>query len=145
MYDHFTEGVDFAYWWRCIGKGLRLQPAQQACFYPGAFFQKSNIYQVIRSQTSLKRTYRVADPSCHPQISLCARIQKKTESRTGHPLKWQSPGLATPQKWQSPRIWWVKGLQVLDSAISWGWHNRCIADQGRILKIIGLPFFLIFK
>ena len=25
-------GVDFAYWWRCIGKGLRLQPAQQACF-----------------------------------------------------------------------------------------------------------------
>ena len=29
---HFTEGVDFAYEWRCIGKGLRLQPVQQACF-----------------------------------------------------------------------------------------------------------------
>ena len=29
---HFTEGVDFAYWWSCIGKCLRLQPAQQACF-----------------------------------------------------------------------------------------------------------------
>ena len=29
---HFTEGVDFAYWWSCIGKGLSLQPAQQACF-----------------------------------------------------------------------------------------------------------------
>ena len=30
-YGPFTEGVDFAYWWSCIGKGLRLQPAQQAC------------------------------------------------------------------------------------------------------------------
>jgi hypothetical protein len=25
--------VDLAYWWSCIGEGLRLQPAQQACFY----------------------------------------------------------------------------------------------------------------
>ena len=31
-YGHFIEGVDFAYWWSCIGKGLRLQPPQQACF-----------------------------------------------------------------------------------------------------------------
>ena len=31
-YGHFTEAVDFAYCWSCIGKGLRLQPAQQACF-----------------------------------------------------------------------------------------------------------------
>ena len=23
--------MDFDYWWSCIGKGLRLQPAQQAC------------------------------------------------------------------------------------------------------------------
>ena len=22
-YGHFTEGVDFAYWWSCIGKGLQ--------------------------------------------------------------------------------------------------------------------------
>ena len=28
----FAEWVDFAYWWSCIGKGLRLHPAQQACF-----------------------------------------------------------------------------------------------------------------
>ena len=27
--------VDFAYWWSCIRKGLRLQPAQQACFLTG--------------------------------------------------------------------------------------------------------------
>ena len=31
-YGHFSEAVDFAYWWSWIGKGLRLQPAQQACF-----------------------------------------------------------------------------------------------------------------
>ena len=30
-YGHFTEGVDLAYWWSCIGKSLRLQHAQQAC------------------------------------------------------------------------------------------------------------------
>ena len=29
---HFSEGVDFAYW-SCIRKGLRLQPAEQACYY----------------------------------------------------------------------------------------------------------------
>ena len=27
------KGMDLAYWWSCIGKGLRLQPAQQACLY----------------------------------------------------------------------------------------------------------------
>ena len=31
-YGDFAEWVDFAYWWSCIWKGLRLQPAQQACF-----------------------------------------------------------------------------------------------------------------
>ena len=29
-YGDFAEWVNFACWWRCIGKGL--QPAQQACF-----------------------------------------------------------------------------------------------------------------
>ena len=29
---HFTEGVDFAYWWSCIETGLRMQPVQQAYF-----------------------------------------------------------------------------------------------------------------
>ena len=40
-YGDFAEWVDFAHWWSFIGKGLRLQPAQQACidifiliFYP---------------------------------------------------------------------------------------------------------------
>ena len=31
-YGHFIEGVDLVYWWSFIGKGLRLQLAQQACF-----------------------------------------------------------------------------------------------------------------
>ena len=30
-YGDFVEFVDFAYWWSFIGKGLRLQSAQQAC------------------------------------------------------------------------------------------------------------------
>ena len=31
-YGNFAEWVDFAYRWSCIGKSLRLQPAQQACY-----------------------------------------------------------------------------------------------------------------
>ena len=30
-YGDFAEWVDFAHWWSFIGKGLRLQPVQQAC------------------------------------------------------------------------------------------------------------------
>ena len=30
-YRSFYLRGEFAYWWSCIGKGLRLQPAQQAC------------------------------------------------------------------------------------------------------------------
>ena len=30
---HFAEWVNFAYWGSCMGNGLSLQPAQQACFY----------------------------------------------------------------------------------------------------------------
>ena len=32
-YGNFDELVDFAHWWSFIGKGLLLQPAQQACFF----------------------------------------------------------------------------------------------------------------
>ena len=28
-----TEWVDFAAWWSFIGKGVRLQPAQPACYF----------------------------------------------------------------------------------------------------------------
>ena len=31
-FGNFDEWVDFAYWWSCIWKGLRLDPGQQACF-----------------------------------------------------------------------------------------------------------------
>ena len=31
-YGNFAGWVNFAHWWSFIGKGLRLQPAQQACF-----------------------------------------------------------------------------------------------------------------
>ena len=33
-YGDFAERVDFADWGSCIGKGLLLQPAHQACFLP---------------------------------------------------------------------------------------------------------------
>ena len=29
----FSELVNFVYLWSCMEKGLRLQPAQQACFH----------------------------------------------------------------------------------------------------------------
>ena len=32
-YGHFSERLDFAYWWSCNRNGLCLQPGQQACFY----------------------------------------------------------------------------------------------------------------
>ena len=42
---HFTKGVDFAYWWSCIKKCLRLMPAQQACLNLFLSFKlKVNIY-----------------------------------------------------------------------------------------------------
>ena len=51
-YADFAEWVDFDYWWSCIRKGLRLQPAQQAGFqssmnvhcimYMGGFTQGTN-------------------------------------------------------------------------------------------------------
>ena len=32
-YGDFAKYVNFAYWWTFIGKGLRLQPAQQVCLF----------------------------------------------------------------------------------------------------------------
>ena len=32
-YGNFAEWVVCAHWWSSIGKGLRLEPAQQACFF----------------------------------------------------------------------------------------------------------------
>ena len=34
-YGGFAEWVGFAYWWSCIGKGMRLQAVQQLfyCYY----------------------------------------------------------------------------------------------------------------
>jgi hypothetical protein len=45
-----SEWVDFAYWWSCIGKGLRLQPARQACLlfnqYPMIYSPSMGIHWV---------------------------------------------------------------------------------------------------
>ena len=80
------------------------------------------VLSIGREMPESMHFYRVADPSCHPQISLCARIQNKTESWTDHPLKWLSPELATPKKWQSPGLATPKLTRFVDSAIFWGWQ-----------------------
>jgi hypothetical protein len=46
--------VDFAYWWSCIGKGLHLQPVQQACFEK--FIESKNNLNVTNKSLVLKFT-----------------------------------------------------------------------------------------
>ena len=41
-----AEWVDFACWWSCIGKGLRLQSVQQTFFYVHVFF---NVYDMFNT------------------------------------------------------------------------------------------------
>ena len=38
-YDNFAWWAYLAYWWSCIWKGLRLQPAQQACLMANLYLQ----------------------------------------------------------------------------------------------------------
>ena len=53
-----SKGVDLAYWWSFIRKGLRLQPAQQAGF-------KDNVHQffLMNSFPSLPTTFLNAIPT----------------------------------------------------------------------------------
>ena len=44
------------------------------------FLDKEKKEDVINDYFHPPKVYRVSDPSCHPQISLCARIQKKQSS-----------------------------------------------------------------
>ena len=43
-YGHFVERGNLMSSWICIGKGLRLQPAQQACFYIKTEMPKDNFF-----------------------------------------------------------------------------------------------------
>ena len=40
------DGGDFAYWWSCTGKGLCLQPAQQACFSSDSYL-KAFLFHIV--------------------------------------------------------------------------------------------------
>ena len=51
-YSDFAERVFFAYWWSFIGKGLRLQSAQQAIFIITGW-KKCNYYQWIYDFSSI--------------------------------------------------------------------------------------------
>ena len=44
-FGEFAEIGDFAYWWSCIRKGLRLKPAQEACFIivPNLFWNSQKL------------------------------------------------------------------------------------------------------
>ena len=84
--------------------------------------ENSNIFDLI--------LYRVADPSCHPQFSPFARIQKKTESWTGHPLKWLSPWLATPQKMAESQTLLSLGVASSGLCNFLGW--QVISESGQI-------------
>ena len=40
------KGLTFAYWWSYMWKGLRLQPAQQACYRGQIIFPTIGVFQV---------------------------------------------------------------------------------------------------
>ena len=48
----FADWVDFAYWWSCIGKGLRLQHAQQACYCASV---QASLVEDIKPRAWLRR------------------------------------------------------------------------------------------
>ena len=67
-----------------------------------------------------------------PYFPMCQNGEK-IESWTGHPLKWQSPELATLKKLQSPVLSTPKFTKVLDSANFWGWQvlDSVISEGGQ--------------
>ena len=58
-YGHFTEGVDFAYWWSFIWKVLRLQPAQH-------FFSSAML--IVKDSVFTKFSYNEAWLQVHSPI-----------------------------------------------------------------------------
>ena len=112
---------------------------------------------------AVSNTYRVADPSCHPQISLCARIQKKTrvlnwppsemtKSRICHPKQMaESPTLVTLGV-ASSGLCHFRGWPVQDSVFFWilahreiwGWQE---GSATLYLRLFGHPYwqFLNFE
>ena len=84
--------------------------------------------------------YRVFHPSCHPLISLCARIKKNPELATTKnsrvqnmpylKIKWQSPELGNPKHtkfWTLPFIgggkFWIY-FSILAQGENRGWQER---------------------
>ena len=67
-YGHFSEEVYFAYWWSCIGEGLRLQ----ACFYRA--FQIRNYPGGMRSIVYVVACFCLVSPH---------NTQRTTRTHTG--------------------------------------------------------------
>ena len=83
---NFAEWVNYAYWWSFIEEGLRLQPAQQACFYKSPFYttavgaacveQHCFMAWIAMSTSSLlERTYSNAAGTSSYSLSLTTVIQ----------------------------------------------------------------------
>ena len=79
-YGYFTEGVDCAYWWSFIGKGLRLQPAQQACFFAsvclaGLLYQEAEpLARPGGSQEDIS-IYSPTPPYSYTQVNVSAVVK----------------------------------------------------------------------
>ena len=56
-YGDFAEGVDFPNWWSFNGKGLLLQPAQQACFLPKRPVLSARLTDLCRLCSSTTRVW----------------------------------------------------------------------------------------
>ena len=70
-YSDFDQLVDFAYWWSCIGKGLRLQSVQYACF----LYSDIAIYLVDLFVRFKRVTCGMALPSPDPSSCLNMFVQ----------------------------------------------------------------------
>ena len=72
-YGIFAERGDFAYCWSCFGKGLRLQPAQQACLYSLSIRSlPNNIF--IRSLEWIAKSDLLPAPAGSPQSKLISPV-----------------------------------------------------------------------
>ena len=67
-----------------------------------------------------KTMYRVSRYSCHPLISLCARMEKNNRVPNWPPCEMSESRTCYPQKWQSPQLAIPKLTRILDYAIFGG-------------------------
>ena len=68
----FVEWIDFALWWSFIGNGLRLQPAQQACFLSQWISRSS--FSSKYSEHHISQTIRARDMKLSHNVHHLSRV-----------------------------------------------------------------------